>query len=357
MENKPFSLEKLMHEIFKEEQEKFEGSDEQFNQKFSEEISDRFGKTFENIAKDILEGLFEDTIEAAKHQDEVRKKIDGRYGQILSGFDVFLELNRFIGQDTYKKYYAHYKDNTDDLLKLDTLIFIHSRACQMATEIRVLIEAGFADGAHARWRSLHELTVIFLFLYDNDYEVIRMYNDYEVIESFKKANEYQKNYESLGKEPLPEAQINQLEADRQRLLSKYGNDFGRSYGWTKTVIQNSGERHFRKIEELVGKDYLRVIYAWANESVHASVSANKKRLGLPKDGVTPFLPTSSEFGLDDPIQYTTYSLLTISDVLLEMEESVLNHMYGEYLVTFQNQIIKELERLADEPDNSTTKAK
>lgn len=356
-ENEPFLIEKVIDKLLEEERQNFDGTDEEFNDKIREEIPERFGKSFENIAKGILDDLKEGAIESAKYQEEVRNKIDEDYRDILTGFDVFLELNRFIGQDFYKKYYTAYSGSYDDLLKLDTLMLIHARACQIAGEIRLLVEGGFADGAHARWRSLHELTVIFLFLYDNDYEVIQMYNDYEIIESMKKAREYQTHCERLGKEPLSEEEMNQLEADRQKLLDKYGNDFGRSYGWTKNVIVNSGERHFKKIEELVGKEYLRVIYAWASESVHGSVSANKKRLGLPKDEIAPFLPTSSEFGLDDPIQYTSYSLLTISGVLLAMEDSVLNHMYGQYLSIFQNQIIEQLDQLAEGTNDSKAKPK
>src|SRR4029077_18930805 len=41
-----------------------------------------------------------------------------------------------------------------------SLIKIHARAVQISYEILALIRGGFADGAHARWRSLHELAII-----------------------------------------------------------------------------------------------------------------------------------------------------------------------------------------------------
>ena len=37
---------------------------------------------------------------------------------------------------------------------------LHGRACQVTAEIICLLKAGYADGAEARWRSLHELSVV-----------------------------------------------------------------------------------------------------------------------------------------------------------------------------------------------------
>ena len=37
---------------------------------------------------------------------------------------------------------------------------LHARACQIAREVLTLLYAGFAEGAMARWRALHELAVL-----------------------------------------------------------------------------------------------------------------------------------------------------------------------------------------------------
>src|SRR5699024_117475 len=48
----------------------------------------------------------------------------------------------------------------DDNYQFDALMRLHSRACQTSYEILELLKSGFADGAYARWRSLHESEVI-----------------------------------------------------------------------------------------------------------------------------------------------------------------------------------------------------
>jgi hypothetical protein len=40
------------------------------------------------------------------------------------------------------------------------LIRLLVRGCQVTDEILCLLENGFADGAMARWRTLHEITVV-----------------------------------------------------------------------------------------------------------------------------------------------------------------------------------------------------
>ena len=41
---------------------------------------------------------------------------------------------------------------------------LHARSCQITMEILALLKSGFADGAHARWRTLHEIAVTALFI-------------------------------------------------------------------------------------------------------------------------------------------------------------------------------------------------
>lgn len=342
MPKEPFYIEKLINKKIESKRKNFKGTPEEFEKMLEEKFTGKLKVFFEDLTREILEGLEEAAIEAKTYKEGIGDKITDKYGDALAYYDTFLELNKHIGYDFYNKFYKQFENSNEDLLKLDTLILIHTRACQIAGEVRLLIGGGFADGAHARWRSLHELSVIFLFLYDNDYSVIQMYNDYEIIESVKKAREHQKNYEELGFDPIPQKMIDELEAKRQYLIEIHGKDFVKAYGWTMNVIANPSERHFRKVEELVGKSHMRALYAWASENIHGGVSANVKKLGLPKNKKGHLLQTVSEFGIIDPAQYASYSLYDISETLLSMEDSVLNKIYGELLTILQNELVNEL---------------
>jgi hypothetical protein len=53
---------------------------------------------------------------------------------------------------------------TSHKFMIDVLSRSHARACQIDEEIICLLEGGFADGAMARWRTLHEVAVVASFI-------------------------------------------------------------------------------------------------------------------------------------------------------------------------------------------------
>lgn len=106
-----------------------------------------------------------------------------------------------------------------------------------------------------------------------------------------------------------------------------------------------GRRNFKELEKLAGQNHLRAVYGWANENVHAGVSGLRQRLGLRDDEQHYFLIGPTDHGFFDPVQYMTASLTEMSQTLLGMEDSILNHTYAELLTFFQNEIVKEFSKL------------
>jgi hypothetical protein len=78
---------------------------------------------------------------------------------------------------------------------------LHARACQIANEVLALLTSGFADGAMARWRTLHEVAVTSMFIGKDDVLAER-YRLHEVTESLRAARLHMKHAERLGIEPL-----------------------------------------------------------------------------------------------------------------------------------------------------------
>src|ERR1035437_7625528 len=59
---------------------------------------------------------------------------------------------------------------------------LHARACQVTEEILTLLTAGFADGAMARWRTLHEIAVVASFISSHGEELAERYVQHQHIE-------------------------------------------------------------------------------------------------------------------------------------------------------------------------------
>ncbi len=347
--DEPFLLEKLISDSIQKARKAFKGTEGEFKRHFESKLPRMIESVVSTIMDEIFRYCTSNTTDLKKWERKIKRQINNRYGLALELFAAFIELNNKISSMTYRKWHEQF-DNRDDQVKLDVLIANHVRACQIAGEVRVLVANGYADGAHARWRTLHEICVTFLFLCDHDYQTTYMYNDYEVIEKWKKAKEYRETHELLGFDPMEDGEWEELEKARQILLDKYGKDFGDSYGWFINHMPK-GRRNFKELEKLAGQDHLRAVYGWANENVHAGISGLRQRLGLRENEQYYFLIGPADYGFFDPVQYTSASLTEMSQALLGMEDSILNKTYAELLTIFQNELVKEFSR-AEEGENS-----
>ena len=88
---------------------------------------------------------------------------------------------------------------------------VHARACQMSRAILALLRSGFADDAHARWRSLHELAVVSNFIREHGEVVAERYLLHEAIQQRKLARAYKEHEDRAGLEPLTQAEIDALD--------------------------------------------------------------------------------------------------------------------------------------------------
>jgi hypothetical protein len=336
------AIENAVWSMTQHARKKFKGTEKEFRQFIRSKIDQKVPILLKSLRRLMIKHSFALAKHTARYDKSVCKKITSTYKDALDSIDPFVEFNAWIGQTFYSKYRKLY-NNYNDHLKIDTLIEIHCRACQIAAEIRLLVRNGYADGAMARWRSLHELCITFLFLYDNDHEVLQMYLDYEVIESYDKMIQYDDSLPKIGWTPISKKIRKNLEDQRAQLILKYGKEFIKSYGWTMKILPQ-GQRHIRGIENFVQQDHLRGVYSWASENVHAGVSGNKKRLGLSKRNSKKLLRGSSPDGIFDPVQFTTYTLVEMSGTLLKMEDSVLNKMYVDLLLDMQKLIVQDLNK-------------
>ena len=171
---------------FTDEQIKSAGfkSDEEISQKLNTLFSD-LGDKMEATINQLLESLpelFMDTADSMSekllHELKTKKnKILKKQKAMGCGFSSrlekayknafnLLELQLFIALETGDAF--NHEERPMAVISnnyvFEALSRLHARACQVTDEILTLLKAGFADGAHARWRTLHELAVTSIFI-------------------------------------------------------------------------------------------------------------------------------------------------------------------------------------------------
>jgi Family of unknown function (DUF5677) len=195
-------------------------------------------------------------------------------------------------------------------------IRLHTRAVQIAKEVSCLLKGGYADGAMARWRSLHETTVILAFLSRHDDALSSRFVDFQAIIRLKAATEYNQHQAVLGFERFDEAQLAQFQSERDAVLAKYGQQFASENGWAADVLKQKRVT-FKDIEKFVDLSYLRPQYGFASKNVHSGVDSIGFKLALSMSSQETLLAGPSNEGLIEPIQCTSYSLIIATGELID----------------------------------------
>lgn len=137
--------------------------------------------------------------EFTTHQADVeafKERLEHRWGKPLGKLRMLLAIVREWAQGFYER---RRRVNGGRLSRLeDVVLRLHVRACQVTSEIIVLLENGYADGAMARWRTLHEITIVAAVITKFGEELAERYVYYQIVESFGALKAYERNHEETS---------------------------------------------------------------------------------------------------------------------------------------------------------------
>jgi hypothetical protein len=192
--------------------------------------------------------------------------------------------------------------------KTDVQTRLHARSVYLASQIVYLVRGGFADGALASWRSLHETCVILKLISGEDEELASRFLAHEVIGTKNAADAYRKHSEKLNLEPFSDENYKEITDLFKKAEADYGKKFiGEDYGWTSGLKGNNVLK-FRELEEYVELNYLRPFYKLASDGTHAGVASIGYKLGLSLTNEDILLSGPSNEGMTDPLQLCALSL-------------------------------------------------
>ena len=291
--------------------------------KFSQKVT----KTLNKSSKEMLDYQ-------RKCQKGFENRLYKKWKEPLDLLECSIKISLESGEEHQKKL-SKTTDNTNNF-KREALIKIHARALQISNEILVLLKSGYADGANARWRSLHELAVISFFLLDNNNDVSKRYLEHVIVKNFKEAEDYRKYYKKLGYLPIERKEFNKIKKEKEKICRKYNDRFQDDYGWIPSSILSN--RNFRALEGHVKLDKLHPLYNLSCDSVHGGAKGFY-RLGLMDDYQNKILLVgTSNYGLADPLQNTAISLLHITICLLNLESGFESITQMQIMMNYTSEI-------------------
>jgi hypothetical protein len=290
---------------------------------FTSALKELYPSVVEEAADLLLEEIKRTATSEVKGHRKDRKAFEGRLEKHwrlpLQLLEIFHLIVLEAGVD-FNNYYRPAASVNHDVV-FDVLTRLHARACQISSEVIVLLKAGHADGAHARWRTLHEVAIVAMFIEKHGQDVAERYLRHEIVESYKGARQYRQYHAALGLEPLPDEAFDAIQAEYQKALQDFGTEFKSDYGWASSAL-NKSRPTFGDIEQAVNLEKWRGHYKMASHNVHANPKGITFRLGLSKKDGDILLAGVSNRGLADPAHGTAVSLLQITSTILMTKPNI-----------------------------------
>jgi hypothetical protein len=254
-----------------------------------------------------------------RHQQKTfRTRLDRRWSKAFDLLEMLQSISIEFGETMNARLRATPSPN---FFRIDALTRLHARASQVSSEILALLRYGFADGAIARWRTLHEIVVVSMFIADGDEGLAERYILHQVVESLRAAREYQTYCSRLGYDPMDSRKIHDLEEHNAGLIARFGAAFREPYGWASERLGDIPSPKFADIERAVQIDHLRPFYRMASHNIHANPKGVFFKLGLLNE-TDILLAGPSNFGLADPGQATALSLVQVTTSLLNLDTTL-----------------------------------
>jgi len=280
----------------------------------NEMVSEVSDETAENVLETIKKNAFSGHLESEREEiRQFEKRLKEHWAEPLDLLELFIRLALEAGDDFNKEYGEDAVVSNDAVF--EALTRLHARACQVSSAILVLMKAGYADDADARWRTLHEIAVVSNFVSQHGQGLAERYLLHEVIQQFKLAREHQTFHSRINEEPISHEEFGELEALQKELVSQFGKQFKEDYGWAAEEL-GVDRPTFRMIEEQVNLDHLRPYYRMASDNVHANSHGAYFKLGLHLIEEKVLLAGPSNAGLADPGHSTAISLNLVTLDLL-----------------------------------------
>ena len=285
---------------------------ERFTEFIETQLPELIVSAVEELSTGILRTLHHNWQAEFRLQERERrgfeKRLRQRWGEAINLLRMMLTLSRELGEMT-RNSIADDPDFASPFL-LDVLTRLHARACQVTDEIVCLLRSGFADGAMARWRTLHEIAIVAFLIQQNGEDLAKRYVDHQVVESFRAAKDYRECSERLGYETMTATEFEEIRKAHEDVIQRYGDTFKEQYGWAADALGKK-KPFLKDIERAAGIDHLRAHYRMASHNVHANPKGVFFKLGL-FDEADVLLAGPSNAGLTDPGHSAAISLLHVS---------------------------------------------
>ena len=273
--------------------------------------------------------------EKREYQQQFEERLRNHWQKPLELLDLLISLATEGGDEFNETFKEEAGRSNDPVFKALTLL--HARACQIASAILVLLRSGYADDAHARWRTLHEISVVSIFIGERGKNVAERYLLHDHVQRYKLAIKHRQHAEAINDEPISEKEFDEFKAEQNKLVARFGESFKENYGWAASALGKERPT-IVDIEESVDLKHLRPYYGMASDNTHANAHGAYYRLGSSLETNEVLLAGPSNMGLANPGHSTAISLCQVTTALLTTKPNLDSIVISKILLKLEEEI-------------------
>ncbi|MFL6387187.1 MAG: DUF5677 domain-containing protein [Terriglobales bacterium] len=298
-------------------------------------------KTSRTILKDLKSRWATENSLQSEEISEFRKRLERRWGEPLDQLRMLLTVSREWFEGRHKREISQTAHKDEEFREIIARLL--ARACQVTDEIICLLENGFADGAMARWRTLHEIAVVSAVISQHGSSIAERYVAHQAVESKRALDKHMECYKKLGEKPIPQREQKKILKAYDSAIARYGKAFKYLYGWAAFHLQKE-KPTFANLEEEAGRAEMRPYYQLGSDNVHAGVKSMFFRLGLIEN-YTSMLAGRSNAGLAEPGQHAAHTLTQLAILICLSDPTFDDLVTAEIMKKLRDEILYNFYRV------------
>jgi len=275
---------------------------EEVTEAISKAVPEAVSAAADIIVEDLLQSAYENAAQLRTEQANRVQSVQCMWGIALDELDFLRHLVLEWGHEALEFRSGPYA-SPNTAFALSRLL---TRVYDVVGEIVVLGRNGYADGALARWRSLHELCVIAMFLAKQSDRCALMYLSHHRVEELKLLDVDRSSGTANTKDIYSDPRIGKLRREKAALVARFGKAFGVDYGWASVEL-GEARTTFRDLENHAGLKLPRRGYQRANSTVHGGALATLTRISL-SDSTVDGAAVPPAYGCEIAANYAASSL-------------------------------------------------
>ena len=280
------------------------------NERIPEIVDEMANRQAEKLAQGLKQ-QWQDSVPATDKTHGTRARILADWSEPLEALRMLLELCRQEG-DAFNITFLKSKH---PITRNEALARLHIRACRIAEEILLLIENGHTEGAQARWRTLHEVTITATLIAHGGDALAERYFDHQAIELKRALDDHNRATLAAGGAPLSQHQAAGIEREHDRAIARYKSDFRGMYGWASGQLGIPKDPKFHHLQDAAGSLSLKLRYRLSSFDTHASPRTLKQP--VHHWDPTTHIPGSFAAGFEGPGADTVQAIVQITSLLFD----------------------------------------